>query len=156
MNPERADWLRRNAAWLAIAVAALAALTMAFLAVFRAPENMAAPVFGTAWAPYSDALGPWRDGGLSFLLGLFLNQLIILLVHRARPYDAGLTHLLIPPSTDSSFPSDHATAAFSVVFAYLLHRRFRKALFFAMAGALVAFSRVYLGTHYVGDILGAC
>ena len=92
--------------------------------------------------------------GLSFLLGLFLNQLIILVVHRARPYDAGLTHLLIPPSTDSSFPSDHATAVFSIVFAYLLHRRFRKALFFAIAGALVAFSRIYLGTHYIGDILG--
>ena len=92
--------------------------------------------------------------GLSFLLGLFLNQVIILFVHRIRPYDAGLTHLLIAPSTDSSFPSDHATAVFSIVFAYLLHGRFAKTLLFAIAGALVAFSRIYVGTHYFGDILG--
>jgi undecaprenyl-diphosphatase len=92
--------------------------------------------------------------GLSFLLGLLLNQVILLFVHRARPYDAGLTHLLIAPSPDYSFPSDHATAVFSIVFAYLFHRRFAKALLFAIAGSLVAFSRVYLGTHYVGDILG--
>jgi len=92
--------------------------------------------------------------GLSFLLGLFLNQVILLFVHRARPYDAGLTHLLIAPSPDASFPSDHATAVFSIVFAYLLHRRFGKALLFAIAGSLVAFSRIYVGTHYVGDILG--
>jgi undecaprenyl-diphosphatase len=92
--------------------------------------------------------------GLSFLLGLFLNQVIILFVDRMRPYDAGVTHLLIAPSTDSSFPSDHATAVSSIFFAYLLHRRFRKALLFAIAGSLVAFSRIYVGTHYVGDILG--
>jgi undecaprenyl-diphosphatase len=92
--------------------------------------------------------------GLTFLLGLFLNQLIILFVDRIRPYDAGVTHLLIAPSTDSSFPSDHATAAFSIVFAYLLHKRFGKALLFAILGSLVAFSRIYVGTHYVGDVLG--
>jgi undecaprenyl-diphosphatase len=92
--------------------------------------------------------------GLSFLLGLFLNQVILLFVHRARPYDAGLTHLLIAPSPDASFPSDHATAVFTIVFAYLLHRRFGKALLFAIAGSLVAFSRIYVGTHYVGDVLG--
>ena len=45
----------------------------------------------------------------------------------------GVTHLLIAPSTDSSFPSDHATAVFSIVFAYLLHKRFGKALLFAIA-----------------------
>ena len=35
--------------------------------------------------------------GLSFLLGLALNQLILLFVHRMRPYDAGVTHLNITP-----------------------------------------------------------
>jgi hypothetical protein len=35
--------------------------------------------------------------GLSFLLGLGLNQLILLFIHRLRPYDAGRTHLLIRP-----------------------------------------------------------
>src|SRR5690242_7977761 len=30
--------------------------------------------------------------GLSFLLGLAINQMILLFVHRMRPYDAGVTH----------------------------------------------------------------
>src|SRR5882724_2028844 len=33
--------------------------------------------------------------GLSAILGLLLNQLVLLFVHRARPYDSGITHLLI-------------------------------------------------------------
>ena len=36
-------------------------------------------------------------------------------MHRIRPYDAGLTHLIVAPSFDWSFPSDHATAAFAIV-----------------------------------------
>ena len=32
---------------------------------------------------------------LSFLLGLALNQIILLFVHRVRPYDAGVTHLTL-------------------------------------------------------------
>ena len=42
--------------------------------------------------------------GLSFLLGLALNQLVLLFVHRMRPYDAGVTHLLLASSVDPSFP----------------------------------------------------
>jgi hypothetical protein len=68
--PTRADRLRGDAAWLAIAAAVLVSLAFAFFAVFGTPENMAAPAFGTAWAPYSDALGPWFEGGLTFLFGL--------------------------------------------------------------------------------------
>lgn len=58
--------------------------------------------------------------GLSFVLGLGINQMILLFVHRVRPYDAGVTHLIIPPSADPSFPSDHATAVAAVVAAFSL------------------------------------
>lgn len=92
--------------------------------------------------------------GLSFLLGLALNQLILLLVHRMRPYDGGVTHLLIAPSADPSFPSDHATASFAIAAAFLLHGMWRAELGFLAAAALVMFSRVYIGTHYASDVLG--
>lgn len=92
--------------------------------------------------------------GLSFLLGLAINQLILLLVHRIRPYDAGITHLLIDRSADPSFPSDHATATFAIAAAFLLHGKRRMGLWFLATAALVAISRVYIGTHYVGDIVG--
>ncbi|HWT96374.1 MAG TPA: phosphatase PAP2 family protein [Terriglobales bacterium] len=92
--------------------------------------------------------------GLSFLLGLALNQAILLLVQRARPYDAGITHLLIAPSVDPSFPSDHATASFAIVFSYLLQDRFRRTMLFLLGALCVVFSRIYVGTHYLSDIAG--
>jgi undecaprenyl-diphosphatase len=92
--------------------------------------------------------------GLSFLFGLGLNQVILLFVHRQRPYDAGLTHLLIAKSTDSSFPSDHATASAAIALAFLLHRMGREGCWFSAAAILVMISRVYIGTHYVSDVLG--
>jgi undecaprenyl-diphosphatase len=92
--------------------------------------------------------------GLSFLIGLGINQVILLFVHRLRPYDAGLTHLLIAPTTDFSFPSDHATASVAVAATFLLHGlRVRGSMFLA-AACLIAFTRVYLGTHYASDVLG--
>jgi len=65
--------------------------------------------------------------GLSFLVGVGLNQIILLFVHRVRPYDAGVTHLIISRSGDWSFPSDHATVTFAIAASFLLHgfRHFR-------------------------------
>lgn len=71
-----------------------------------------------------------------------------------RPYDAGLTDLMIAPSTDYSFPSDHATAAFAIAVTFLLHGMRRRGLAFLAAAVLVATSRVYVGTHFVSDVLG--
>ncbi len=92
--------------------------------------------------------------GLSFLLGLALNQVILLLVHRIRPYDQGVTHLLIAPSADPSFPSDHATAAIAIAATFLLHGQRRTGLAFLAAALLVMISRVYIGTHYASDVVG--
>jgi undecaprenyl-diphosphatase len=92
--------------------------------------------------------------GLSFLLGLALNQLILLFVQRMRPYDGGVTQLLIAPSADPSFPSDHATATFAIAAAFLLHGMRRLGFGFLAAAVLVTFSRVYIGTHYASDVLG--
>ena len=92
--------------------------------------------------------------GSSFLLGLGLNQIILLFLHRVRPYDSGVTHLLIERSADYSFPSDHATASFAIAAAFLVHGMRIRGLIFLLAASLVALSRVYIGTHYVSDALG--
>jgi len=92
--------------------------------------------------------------GFSFLLGLAFNQLILLFVHRMRPYDGGVTLLLTDRSTDPSFPSDHATATFAVAAAFLLHGMRRLGFGFLATAVLISFSRIYIGTHYASDILG--
>lgn len=91
--------------------------------------------------------------GLSFLIGLGLNQVILLFVHRMRPYDAGVSHLLIPPSADWSLPSDHATATMAIAATFLLHRMPRVGVCFLAAALLMMVSRVYVGIHYSGDVL---
>jgi undecaprenyl-diphosphatase len=92
--------------------------------------------------------------GASFLLGLALAQIILLFVHRARPYDAGVSHLLIAPTADWSFPSDHAIASTSIIFAGALHGIRRWLGLLITLAFLVCFSRIYVGMHYVTDILG--
>lgn len=92
--------------------------------------------------------------GLSFLVGLGLNQVILLFVHRVRPYDAGVSHLIIGRSADWSFPSDHATATVAIGAAFLLHGLRRRALGLLAGATLVCLSRVYVGTHYASDMLG--
>ena len=92
--------------------------------------------------------------GLSFLVGLALNQIILLVFQRIRPYDAGITQLLISKSADPSFPSDHATAATAIAVAFIVCRMRWNALAFSIAAVLVMISRVYIGTHYVSDVLG--
>lgn len=109
------------------------------------------------WWPKSDRTCTRHTlvaSGLSFLIGLGVNQIILLLVHRIRPYDAGITHLLIEHSADPSFPSDHATATFAIAAAFLLHGETKRGMLFLAAAVLVTFSRVYIGTHYASDVVG--
>jgi undecaprenyl-diphosphatase len=92
--------------------------------------------------------------GLSCLIGLVLNQIILLFLHRVRPFDAGVSHLIISRSGDWSFPSDHATATFAIAASFLLHGMRKRGLGFLAGALLVCASRVYVGTHYATDVLG--
>jgi undecaprenyl-diphosphatase len=92
--------------------------------------------------------------GFSFLVGLAINQVILLFVQRARPYDAGVTHLLIERSADFSFPSDHATATVAIAAAFMIHEMPQRGALFLAAAVLMVVSRVYVGTHYASDVLG--
>jgi hypothetical protein len=86
---------------------------------------------------------------------LAVNQVISHLWDRARPYDAH--HTIVPlmtPSADPSFPSDHATAAFSIAFGIFFVSRRAGWWFLAFAG-LIAVSRVLAGMHYPTDVLAS-
>jgi len=94
------------------------------------------------------------EAGLSTLGGLAFNQIVLLFIHRPRPYVAGVSHLIVAPSTDWSFPSDHATVAFAIAATFALSNERNRAVWFLIAAALVAWSRVFIGTHYLSDVLG--
>lgn len=89
---------------------------------------------------------------LAATLALGLNQIVIRLWERPRPFAAHRAVLLLAPSHDPSFPSDHATFAFAVAVAVVLACR-RIGLAALALAAVLAFSRVYVGEHYVGDVV---
>jgi undecaprenyl-diphosphatase len=110
------------------------------------------------------ARGKWRSrngrhgvaaAGFGGLLALGAAQVIGSLWDRPRPYEAhpGDAHLLLSPSPDPSFPSDHATGAYAIAFAILLRHR-RGGIVALVLATLVSVSRVALGTHYPTDVLG--
>jgi undecaprenyl-diphosphatase len=150
MDAAATQWINRLSGHSAVMDAAMAALSAAGI-----PALIALTAIRWWSTPAGQASRhACLAAGLSFLAGLAVNQLVLLFVHRIRPYDAGLTHLLIAPSADWSFPSDHATAAAAIVAALWLKGLRRYALLLAVPAALICFSRVFLGIHYVSDILG--
>jgi membrane-associated phospholipid phosphatase len=93
------------------------------------------------------------NGGIAALVALGIGQIIGNAVDRPRPYTAiPDLHVLVHRSSDFSFPSDHATVAGAVAVALLLCSR-RIGLVAAGAALLMAWTRVYVGAHYVSDVL---
>ena len=84
--------------------------------------------------------------GIVYVLSVILKQL----VQRVRPIG---TDLIAGSSGTFSFPSSHATIYF-FIFAFMSeHSKKYKVIFLAIA-LLVSFSRVYLGVHYLSDVIG--
>ena len=99
-----------------------------------------------------------RWGAIAALLAsggaLLVNVILASIWYRPRPYVAhpDQVHHLLSHSTDGSFPSDHAAAAFAIATVLITYRRFPGLVALAIA-ALVAYSRVYVGDHYPTDVI---
>lgn len=88
----------------------------------------------------------WLSAGLAALI----TYLIKYAVMRQRPEAIGIAAVIA--ATGYSFPSAHASTAFSVL--PVMDREFRrlKALWIIIA-CLIALSRIYLGVHYLSDVI---
>jgi undecaprenyl-diphosphatase len=131
---------------------------------------IALTMLGSGWSmlPFLPFLAARRSRvPVAFLLATFLVtsgvvHTVKLAVGRARPCVAlAGVHALFGAPTDASYPSGHAAGAFAFagfVTAVTLARR--RSVRLAIAGAAcliatgIAVSRVYLGCHYPGDVLG--
>lgn len=125
----------------------------------------AVPLFASATVSlwFLDRPGPWYRWKIACLsslsaaaLGLVISQVVSGLWSRERPFVAHPhdTLLLVPPSHEPSFPSDHATAAFAIACSVALVGGRRAGALFLAAASVLAVSRVFVGLHYPGDVAG--
>lgn len=119
--------------------------------------------YGLLWIGFSLLLMLNKDtrkaGKLSLisiaLCFLINNVLLKNLVDRDRPYEVlKELQVLIERQPDSSFPSGHAANSFaSAIVLFNLFQKKKSKYGILTAGLIMAFSRVYLGVHYLSDVL---
>lgn len=153
-DAEVAAWLHRHAR---------EPLTTLMLGITHANSTVAISAWSVLFALLLARMKEWYwvlSVAISVAGGLLLNVVLKYAYERARPrFDDPLLSL-----DTYSFPSGHtagATVFYGVLAAFLVSRtsshRWRAAhvVGAASAIALVAFSRIYLGAHYLSDVLAA-
>ena len=154
VDAEVANWLHGHAS---------PPLTTLMLAITHANSTVAISAWSVLFALLLARMKEWYwmlSVTLAVAGGLLLNVAIKYAYERARPrFDDPFLTL-----HTYSFPSGHtagATLFYGVLAAFLVSRAYdhrRRAALVAAAAvaiALVAFSRIYLGAHYLSDVLAA-
>lgn len=88
-------------------------------------------------------------GGLAWGLAQGAKEL----VHRPRPYEAGGADRLVSVPAGSSWPSGHTAVAAATAASLAPSLPAAGIVGAAAAAAMVATSRVYVGVHYLTDVL---
>ncbi|HYD02741.1 MAG TPA: phosphatase PAP2 family protein [Alphaproteobacteria bacterium] len=88
---------------------------------------------------------------LTLITASIANTLIKLIINKPRPFE-NLGFESIIATIGSSFPSGHAMLIFSIVPIVSRHFPRIKILFWIIA-SLVSLSRIYLGVHYLSDVV---
>lgn len=91
--------------------------------------------------------------GVSAAIALLIAKGVSDAVARPRPFAAHPSiHDFLAHAADPGMPSDHATAAFAIGTAiFLAHRRV--GILVLVAATVLSLGRVFLGVHYLSDII---
>ena len=89
----------------------------------------------------------------SVIISLIVVYIIKIIFLRLRPFEV-LGIIPLVKTLTSSFPSGHTAAAFSTI--AILDKEFPKFKWFWIAfSVLIGFSRIYVGVHYLSDVVFA-
>ncbi|MDG5787762.1 phosphatase PAP2 family protein [Evansella sp. AB-P1] len=90
---------------------------------------------------------------VSLTLSHLIVALIKKIVPRFRPYiTLNNSYVTAKPLKDSSFPSGHTTAIFSLLTPYMLYD-YQLTLFLLPIAIIVSISRITIGLHYPSDVI---
>ncbi|MHB8612785.1 MAG: phosphatase PAP2 family protein [Candidatus Dormibacteraceae bacterium] len=107
-----------------------------------------------AWLYFREpSLRPFLAAGLAAALAVGLAAVIGFLDYVPRPFVAEHFTPLISHPPDASFPSDHLAALGALCGACWFTAR-RLSIAIAFVAIAVAFARVYVGVHWVTDVVG--
>jgi undecaprenyl-diphosphatase len=99
----------------------------------------------------------WMVGqvGAALLVGFLISRVIRLLAIHERPFQYREVTQLVDHDPGVSFPSNHATAALAVALVVWVFVAARWGAILAGPAVLVAISRVFVGVHWLSDIVSA-
>ena len=104
--------------------------------------------------------GSFKLRGESFATGVLLVLCLIgsfilgSMFYENRPFVDHQVNLIVSHAADASFPSDHAVGTMAIASGILFYH-WSLGTKMVYGSILVGFSRVFVGNHYPGDILGA-
>ncbi|WCK52932.1 undecaprenyl-diphosphatase [Aneurinibacillus sp. Ricciae_BoGa-3] len=92
--------------------------------------------------------------GITGVLAIVFNLIISKVYFEPRPFITHHVNLLLPHPNDASFPSDHTSGAFGLAIAMLMFKP-KWGYGMLVLAVLTGFSRIFVGHHYPGDVLGS-
>lgn len=92
--------------------------------------------------------------GVLFVICLLGSFILGSMFYENRPFVDHTVVLIVNHAADASFPSDHAVGTMALACG-ILYYRWNLGTWMVYGSILVGISRVFVGNHYPGDILGA-
>ncbi len=113
-------------------------------------------VLALCWVQRDAPMGKnlWWATLVAFLLSTALVHLIKRRVKRMRPIAHTEVRFLAPVTRHGSFPSGHTATTFALVTLLAWHFPLAAVPLYLLA-AVIGYSRVYVGVHFLSDVLAA-